>query len=114
MGWITGRLKDPRRHVDITHGLVSRIRTSVLLSAQGWREHDDADALRQDRACRLAVSSAAGLTPFEGSWIASQPTLSRFTAIIAEPANLIALRESVLEIAGAASGQSGRATRWPE
>jgi hypothetical protein len=48
----------------------------------------------------LAVNSAAGLTPLEGSGIASQPTLSRFTAIMAEPANLKVLREAVLEMAG--------------
>ena len=76
------------------------IRTCVLLAAQGWRDHDDADALRDDPAFRLAVSSAAGLTPLEGSGIASQPTLSRFTAIMAEPANLKVLREAVLEMAG--------------
>jgi hypothetical protein len=27
----------------------------VLLAAQGWRDHDDADALRHDPAMRLAV-----------------------------------------------------------
>jgi hypothetical protein len=32
--------------------------------------------------------------------LASQPTLSRFTALMAEPANLKVLREAVLELAG--------------
>jgi hypothetical protein len=32
----------------------------VLLAAQGWSDHDDADALRHDPAFRLATSSAAG------------------------------------------------------
>jgi len=43
VGWMTARLKDPRRQEDVTHDLASLIRTSVLLAAQGWRDHDDAD-----------------------------------------------------------------------
>ena len=100
VSWMTARLSDPRSRLGVTHDLASLIRTCVLLAAQGWRDHDDADALRDDPAFRLAVSSAAGLTPLEGSGIASQPTLSRFTAIMAEPANLKVLREAVLEMAG--------------
>ena len=72
----------------------------MLLSAQGWRDHDDADALRHDPAFRLAASSAAGLTPLGGAGLASQSTLSRFTALTAEPTNLKVLREAVLELAG--------------
>jgi len=63
VGWMTARLTDPRSQVDITHDLASLIRTGVLLAAQGWRDHDDADALRHDPAFRLPTSSAAGLTP---------------------------------------------------
>jgi hypothetical protein len=88
LGWMTARLKGPRSQVDVTHDLASLIRTCVLLSAQGWPDHDDADALRHDPAFRLAASSAAGLTPLGGPGLASQPTLSRFTALMAEPANL--------------------------
>jgi hypothetical protein len=98
--WMTSRLNDPRSKVDVTHDLASLIRTSVLLAAQGWRDHDDADALRHDPAFRLATSSAAGLTPLEGPGLASQPTLSRFTALMAAPANLKVLREALLEMAG--------------
>lgn len=58
---MTARLKDPRSQVDVTHDLASLICTCVLLSAQGWRDHDDADALRHDPAFWLAASSAAGL-----------------------------------------------------
>lgn len=100
VAWMTARLKDQRSQVDITHDLASLIRTSVLLAAQGWRDHDDADALRHDPAFRLATSSAAGLTPLDGPGLASQPTLSRFTALMAEPGNLKVLREAVLEMAG--------------
>jgi len=51
---MTARLKDPRSQADVTHDLASLIRTCVVLSAQGWRDHDDADALRDDPALRLA------------------------------------------------------------
>jgi len=60
--WMAGRLVDPRRQEDVTHDLVSLLRTTVLLAAQGWRDHDDADALRHDPVMRLATSSSAGLT----------------------------------------------------
>ena len=100
VSWMTARLKDPRSQADVTHDLPSLIRTAVLLAAQGWRDHDDADALRHDPAFRLATSSAAGLTPLNGPGLASQPTLSRFTALMAEPGNLKVLREAVLELAG--------------
>ena len=100
VSWMTARLKDTRRQADVTHDLASLIRTSVLLAAQGWRDHDDADALRYDPAFRVATSSAAGLTPLDGQGLASQPTLSRFTALMTEAGNLKVLREAVLELGG--------------
>ena len=115
VAWMTGRLTDPRSQADVTHELASLIRTSLLLAAQGWRDHHDADALRHDPAFRLAGSSAAGLTPLGGPGLASQPTLSRFTALMAEPANLKVLREAVLELAGRGirAGRRGRdAATW--
>jgi hypothetical protein len=111
--WMTARLQDPRSQIDVTHDLASLIRTTVLLAAQGWRDHDDADALRHDPAVRLAVSSAAGLTPLEGPGLASQPTLSRFTALMAEPANLKVLREAVLDLAGRGIRAERRGKRMP-
>jgi hypothetical protein len=66
IGWMTARLADPRSQVDVTHDLASLICTGVPLAAQGWRDHDDADALRHDPAFRLATSSAAGLTLLDG------------------------------------------------
>jgi hypothetical protein len=111
--WMTARLNDPRSQADVSHDLASLIRTGVLLAAQGWRDHDDADALRHDPAFRLAASSAAGLTPLEGPGLASQPTLSRFTALMAAPGNLKVLREAVLEFAGRGirAGRGGRRLR---
>ncbi|MBW6493914.1 MAG: IS1380 family transposase [Burkholderiaceae bacterium] len=112
--WMTERLSDPRRQEDVVHDLASLIRTSVLLAAQGWRDHDDADALRDDPAFRLAVNSSAGLTPLGGPGLASQPTLSRFTAMMAEPANRSILREAVLELAGRGVRAQNAGKRLPQ
>ena len=112
--WMVPQLTDPRRQEDVVHDLGSLIRTSVLLAAQGWRDHDDADALRDDPALRLAVSSAAGQTPLmRARGLPSQPTLSRFAAIMAAPANRSVLREAVLEL-GARGARAERGGRRPE
>lgn len=64
----------------------------------GQRDHDDVGALRHDPAMRAASRASAGLTALAVEYgLASQPTPSRFTAIIADPANLVALRDSVLD-----------------
>ncbi len=111
--WMAPRLSDPRRQEDVVHDLPSLIRTSVLLAAQGWRDHDDADALRDDPALRLAVSSASGRTPLDRPHgLASQPTLSRFTAIMAEPSNRSVLREAALEL-GARAARAERGGKRP-
>ena len=60
VGWMTARLKDPRSQVDVTHDLASLIRTSLLLVAQGWRDHHDADALRYDPARRAGGKVLGG------------------------------------------------------
>ena len=96
--WMAKRMKDDRRLEDVIHDLPSLLRTMVLLAAQGWRDHDD--ALRHDPAMRLAVSSSAGLTPLSERGLASQPTLSRCTAMLAGADNLKVLREATLELAG--------------
>ncbi len=114
VGWMTDRLSDPRRPQDVTHDLASLLRTTILLAAQGWRDHDDADALRHDPAFRLAVSSAAGMTPLGGPGLASQPTLSRFTAMMAAPDNLKVLREAVLELAGRGVQAQNAGKRLPK
>lgn len=98
--WMTKRMKDDRRMADVVHDLPSLLRTMVLLAAQGWRDQDDADALRHDPAMRLGVSSSAGLTPISERGLASQPTLSRCTAMLAGADNLKVLREATLELAG--------------
>ncbi|REC58253.1 IS1380 family transposase [Rhodosalinus sediminis] len=111
--WMNPQLTDPRRREDVVHDLPSLIRTSVLLAAQGWRDHDDADALRDDPAFRLAASSASGRTPLDRPHgLASQPTLSRFTAIMAEPSNRSVLRKAALEL-GARAARAERGGKRP-
>ncbi|MEE4211728.1 MAG: hypothetical protein V2I43_20980 [Parvularcula sp.] len=51
--WMTDRLIYLRNIADVTRDLASLFLTSVPLAAQGWRDHDDADALRYDPAFRL-------------------------------------------------------------
>ena len=87
--WMGHWFHDTQRQADVVHDLPSLLHTTVLLAAQGWRDHDDADALGHDPAMRLANSSLAGLTPLVvEKGLASQPTLSRFTAIMADSRNL--------------------------
>ncbi len=61
--WLVERLHDPRDPRLITHPLPELLYTWVLLIAQGWRDRDDADALRDDAALRLAVSTRRGISP---------------------------------------------------
>jgi hypothetical protein len=105
-GWLKERLADRRDPGLITHPLSELLNTSLLLLAQGWRDQDDADTLRNDPALRLAVSERRGVGPLleaeeertpEG--LASQPTLSRMVRGLSTAANRGVLREGLLEIA---------------
>src|SRR4051794_4375253 len=51
--WLAERLHDPRQPHLVTYPLADLLRTMLLLFAQGWRDQDDADALRLDPALRL-------------------------------------------------------------
>jgi len=108
--WVADRIPDPRDPALITHPLAELFRTAVLLFAQGWRDQDDADALRDDPAFRLAVSERKGISPLLSraaevrknknpavpDGLASQPTLSRLYGVLARPENRLVLREAVL------------------
>jgi hypothetical protein len=103
--WLEERLEDPRDAGRITHPLMELVRTNVLLLAQGWRDQDDADELRQDAALKLAVSgrkSTGPLSKVEGQpqGLASQPTQSRLMGILAREKNEQALREALAVMAG--------------
>jgi Transposase DDE domain group 1 len=98
--WLGKQLKDKRDERRITHSLEELVRTQVLLLAQGWRDGDDADALRKDAALRLAVSdskSTGPLKPREGEaeGLASQPTLSRLVGMLAQEGNREKLHEAL-------------------
>lgn len=99
--WLGGRLKDTRDERRITHSLRELVRTNLLLLAQGWRDNDDADALRKDAALRLAVSDSKSSVPLRGEeggkeGLASQPTLSRLTAMLAREENRKVLHEALV------------------
>lgn len=112
--WLRGRLADTRDPELITHPLSELVMTLVLLYAQGWRDQDDADALRDDAVFRLAVSERRGVSALETrdeaerrrnhnpeapDGLASQPTLSRTVRMLSSPENRHTLRESILETA---------------
>ena len=103
--WLGETLTDTREESRITHSLRELVRTHLLLLAQGWRDQDDADALRKDAALRLAVSDSKSTGPLkqgEGrpEGLASQPTLSRLTAMLAQEGNREVLREALVWLTG--------------
>jgi hypothetical protein len=117
LSWFLEHLKDPRRADLITHPFSELLRTSFLLLGQGWRDQDDADALRHDAVLRLSVSDRKGLSPLETrppredgappfknpavpDGLASQPTMSRFVRALSTVANRAVLRRGLIELAG--------------
>src|SRR5918998_137937 len=100
VGWLTERLVDPRQPHLVTYPLADLLRTMLVLFAQGWRDQDDADALRLDPALRLAVAGTRGTAPLaEGAHLASQPTLSRLLDTLTLEANRPVLRDALAELA---------------
>lgn len=109
--WLGRELVDQRRPELITHPFRELVLTSVLLLSQGWRDHDDADALRDDPAFRLAVSTRRSVAPLlpaildDGTaaqvpdGLPSQPTLSRFARNLSGVGNRSTLRISLAKLA---------------
>jgi hypothetical protein len=106
--WLCERLDDPRHQELIIHPLAELLHTSLLLLAQGWRDQDDADTLRDDAVLRLSVSTRRGIAPLESppeeeravpDGLASQPTLSRLVGILGSDRNRATLRAVLLETA---------------
>jgi len=122
--WLKLHLNDRRKQDAITYTQIELVRTAVLLLALGYRDHDDADALREEAAFRLAVSDRRGIeplrkvnhpdgeaparNPLEPEHLASQPTLSRLTAMLAEDGNRPALHEAIFETAARRMEAEGR------
>jgi hypothetical protein len=50
--WMVARLTDPRAQDQVTYGLAELLRTVLVLFGLGWRDQDDADALRFARSAR--------------------------------------------------------------
>ena len=113
VAWLVARLTDARNPERITHPFSELLRTELVRLAQGWRDHDDADALRDDPAFRLAVSDRKSVSPLERrpdeerlrnhnppvpDGLASQPTLSRLARELSGTDNRGVLRDGLLEV----------------
>jgi len=110
---LVDNLRDPRDPNTTVHPLIELLRTRLYLIAQGWKDADDADKLRNDPAVLTAVSSRKGQSPLKPETapentsentphgLASQPTLSRLLEILANPQNRKALHKSLLKAAQA-------------
>ena len=99
--WMVARLADPRAQDQVTYGLAELLRTVLVLFGLGWRDQDDADALRFDPAMRLAIAETRGTAALSDNYhLPSQPTLSRLLETLSQPANLAVLRQAIGELAG--------------
>lgn len=99
--WLDARLHDPRKPELITYRLSTLLRSTLALLGQGWRDQDDADALRHDAAMRLATSDGRGTAPLDdGNHLASQPTMSRLIAALSTAGNRRTLRRAIMVLAG--------------
>ncbi len=109
---LSNAIEDPRDARLVTHPQKELLATFVTMLALGWRDQDDADALRKDPLLRLAVSERTGDAPlrddpeFAGTrnppvpqGLASQPTLSRLLHRLASSERLEALRGGLRECA---------------
>ena len=90
-------LADPRSPILVVHPLVELLRSRLYALAQGHKDQDDLDRLRNDPAFRLAVSKRRSTSPLkepeglEPDGLGSQPTQSRLIANLTTPANLAVL-----------------------
>ena len=94
-------LPDKRDGRRIRHSQRRLARTLLLLAGQGRREHNDATALRDDPALRLATDDRAGTAPLgKAGRLPSQPTLSRRVAGWSAKEGVEVLREGLQRLAG--------------
>jgi hypothetical protein len=115
ISWLVDRLADPRDADCTTYPLSELLRTVLILLGQGWRDQDDADALRFDPSLRLATAETRGTTALTpGQHLASQPTLSRLLDVLSEDGNRRVLREAIGELAGRRlrAARGGRRRRY--
>jgi hypothetical protein len=121
------RIEDPRDPDLITHPMAELLRTALILLAQGWRDADDADFMRDDPVLRLSVSERRGVEPLEmraraegevlgknpevPDGLASQPTLSRLVKLLGKAEHRAVLREGLLQAAARRNRASRRGHR---
>ena len=99
--FLAKRLPDKRDGRRIRHSQRRLARTLLLLAGQGRREHNDATALRDDPALRLATGDRAGTAPLgKAGRLPSQPTLSRRVAAWSAKEGVEVLREGLQRLAG--------------
>ncbi|WP_052518481.1 transposase [Archangium violaceum] len=115
--WLGERLTDTREESRVTHSSRELVRTHLLLLVQGWKDIGDADTLREDAAPRLAVSDSKRTGPLkqeEGrpEGLASQPALSRLTAMLAQEGNREVLREALVWLTGRRLRASRPGGKW--
>lgn len=92
---LASRLEDPRRRGSVRHGCGELLRSRIYAIACGLPWQSAVPGLRRDFAARLAVSSQRGLAPLDSD-LASQPTVSRFTCLVAREANRRVLHDGLL------------------
>lgn len=127
---LASKLIDTRNPLLITHPLVELLRTELLLLAQGWRDRDDADLLRDDAALRMAVSERKSTSPLKKrprekgvvpprnpsvpDGLPSQPTLSRLGDMLSSEENRRTLRGGLLGLAAGRikAGRGGHRLRY--
>ncbi len=92
---------DQRSPVFLIHPMVELLRTRLYAMAEGHKDQDDIDRLRNDPAFRLGVSERRGTFPLEEAeglvpnGLSSQPTQSRLIATLSQPENLAVLNMAV-------------------
>ena len=102
-------LPDKRDGRRIRHSQKRLARTLLLLAGQGRREHNDATALRDDPALRLATGDRAGTAPLgKAGRLPSQPTLSRRVAAWSAKEGARGAARGVAAAGGVAAEGDGR------
>jgi hypothetical protein len=113
------KLVDSRNPIFVTHPLDELLRTRLYAMAQGHKDQDDIDRLRDDPAFRVSVSERRGTSPLEEAeglvpnGLSSQPTQSRLVESLSGEENLAVLNASLFEWAwkDLSASKRGRARR---
>ena len=91
---LAGCLRDSRQAGKVAHETIELMRQRIFAIALGYPDGNDARELSDDPLHKLAV----GRDPVQGGSLASQPTLSRFSLLVAGRAGTVAGRRYPLVI----------------